>query len=57
MRKIAAVVLISIALAAIGLQTDLLRLLRSGARPLALGFLLWAAVALSALAIQHATGR
>ncbi len=32
------------------------KLLRTGARPLALGFVLWVAVALSSLAIQHATG-
>jgi uncharacterized membrane protein YadS len=48
--------LISTALAAIGLQTDLVRLVRSGARPLALGFVLWVAVALVSLALQHATG-
>lgn len=53
---IAATFLISIALAAIGLQTELARLLRAGARPLALGFVLWVAVALSSLAIQHVTG-
>ncbi len=51
-----AVFMISVALAAIGLQTELARLLRAGARPLALGFLLWVAVALSSLAIQHAGG-
>jgi len=53
---IAAIFLISVALAAIGLQTELPRLLRAGARPLALGFLLWIAVALASLAIQRATG-
>jgi uncharacterized integral membrane protein (TIGR00698 family) len=52
----AAVFLISVALGAIGLQTELARLLRTGARPLALGLVLWLAVALSSLAIQHATG-
>jgi uncharacterized integral membrane protein (TIGR00698 family) len=52
-----AVFLISVALAAIGLQTELARLLRTGARPLALGFVLWVAVAVSSLAIQHATGQ
>jgi uncharacterized integral membrane protein (TIGR00698 family) len=52
----AAVFLISVALAAIGLQTELARLLRTGARPLALGFVLWIAVAVSSLAIQHVTG-
>ena len=53
---IAAIFLISVALAAIGLQTELVRLLRAGPRPLALGFLLWIAVALSSLATQRATG-
>jgi uncharacterized integral membrane protein (TIGR00698 family) len=48
--------LISTALAAIGMQTDVVRLLRSGARPLALGFVLWTAVALVSLFLQHATG-
>jgi uncharacterized integral membrane protein (TIGR00698 family) len=51
-----AVFMISVALAAIGLQTELARLLRAGARPLALGFLLWLAVALSSLGIQRLTG-
>lgn len=48
--------LISVALAAIGLQTELGRLVRTGARPLALGFALWLAVAAASLFIQHATG-
>lgn len=48
--------LISMALAAIGLQTEPQRLLRAGARPLALGFILWVAVALSSLALQRLTG-
>ncbi len=51
----AATYLISLALAAIGLQTALPTLARAGARPLALGFLLWLAVAFSSLAIQHVT--
>lgn len=54
--SILAVFLISVALAAIGLQTELVTLLRSGARPLALGFVLWVAVALSSLAVQRAVG-
>jgi uncharacterized integral membrane protein (TIGR00698 family) len=48
--------LISVALAAIGLQTDLARLVRTGARPLALGGVLWIAVALTSLAVQRLTG-
>jgi uncharacterized integral membrane protein (TIGR00698 family) len=51
-----AVYLISAALAAIGLQTEIARLVRTGARPLALGLVLWVAVALSSLATQHAIG-
>jgi len=48
--------LISVALAAIGLQTAVARLFRAGARPLALGFVLWATVAISSLVIQRLTG-
>ncbi len=53
---ILAAFLISAALAAIGLQTQLAKLLRTGARPLAFGFVLWVAVALSSLALQRLTG-
>jgi uncharacterized integral membrane protein (TIGR00698 family) len=48
--------LISTALAAIGLHTDLRALFKTGVRPLLLGFVLWVAVALSSLAIQRVTG-
>jgi len=48
--------LISLALAAIGLQTALGNLLRTGVRPLMLGLILWIAVAASSLAIQHVGG-
>jgi uncharacterized integral membrane protein (TIGR00698 family) len=51
-----AIFMISVALAGIGAQTQLPRVLRAGPRPLALGFVLWVAVALSSLAIQRATG-
>jgi uncharacterized integral membrane protein (TIGR00698 family) len=49
----AATFLISLALAAIGLQTALMKLFRTGSRPLLLGLILWLTVALSSLAIQH----
>jgi uncharacterized integral membrane protein (TIGR00698 family) len=52
----AATFLISMALAAIGLQTALAMFAKTGARPLILGFVLWIAVALSSLAIQRMTG-
>jgi uncharacterized integral membrane protein (TIGR00698 family) len=48
--------LISVALAAIGLQTNVRHLIRTGFKPLALGFILWSAVALTSLAVQRATG-
>jgi uncharacterized integral membrane protein (TIGR00698 family) len=48
--------LISVALAGIGVQTEVARLARSGARPLALGFVLWVAVAAVSLLLQRATG-
>jgi len=51
-----AIFLISVALAGIGVQTQLPRVLRAGPRPLAFGFILWVAVALSSLAIQRSTG-
>jgi uncharacterized membrane protein YadS len=51
------VVLIAVALAGIGLSTDLKRIARSGWRPLALGLLVWAAVAASSLGVQALLGR
>jgi len=48
-----AVALISIALAAIGLQTNIDTVFRAGWRPLLLGFLLWVAVASTSLLVQH----
>ena len=50
-----ATVLITIALAAIGLSTDAAALRRAGARPLLLGFLLWIAVAATSLGVQYLT--
>ncbi len=47
--------LISAALAAIGLQTALGKLFSAGIRPLMLGFVLWVAVAVSSLILQHLT--
>jgi uncharacterized integral membrane protein (TIGR00698 family) len=48
--------LIATALAAIGLQTQLIALLRAGLRPLTLGLVLWIAVALASLGMQRLTG-
>ena len=55
--RVLAEVLITVALAAIGLSTRLGILRRAGARPLLLGALVWFAVAVTSLAVQRATGR
>jgi uncharacterized integral membrane protein (TIGR00698 family) len=53
----AALALITIALAGVGLSSDLGRMRRTGIRPLALGALLWVSVASVSLALQAATGQ
>jgi len=52
----ASVFLITVALSAIGLSTDLRALRRAGARPLVLGACLWVLVALTSLGLQYLTG-
>ncbi|QDP98037.1 putative sulfate exporter family transporter [Microlunatus elymi] len=48
--------MITVALSAIGLSTDVRALRRAGARPLALGALLWVTVGLTSLGLQWLTG-
>ncbi len=50
-------VMITIALAAIGLSTNLRDIRRAGFKPLALGAVLWVLVALTSLGLQFATGK
>ena len=50
----ASIFLISVALSAIGLSTDLASLRRAGVRPLLLGALLWVTVSVSSLGLQWA---
>ena len=50
------VFLITVALSAIGLSTDLRALRRAGPRPLVLGACLWVVVALTSIALQYLTG-
>jgi uncharacterized membrane protein YadS len=50
------VFLITIALSAIGLSTDLAAFRRAGSKPLLLGGVLWIAVSLTSLGLQFATG-
>ena len=45
---------IVVALAGVGLSSDLERMKAAGSRPLALGAILWVAIAASSLAIAHA---
>lgn len=49
-------VLITIALAAIGLSTRMRDIRRAGLKPIALGAILWALVAMTSLGLQMATG-
>jgi uncharacterized integral membrane protein (TIGR00698 family) len=53
----AALALITVALAGVGLRSDLGRMRRTGIRPLALGALLWVSVAAVSLGLQAATGQ
>jgi uncharacterized integral membrane protein (TIGR00698 family) len=53
----AALALITVALAGVGLRSDLGRMRRTGIRPLALGALLWVGVAAVSLGLQAATGQ
>ncbi|MDX6468002.1 MAG: hypothetical protein QOI27_3042 [Gaiellaceae bacterium] len=53
----AALALITVALAGVGLNADLARMRRTGARPLVLGALLWVSVASVSLGLQAATGQ
>jgi uncharacterized integral membrane protein (TIGR00698 family) len=53
----AAVALITVALAGVGLGSDLGRMRRTGIRPLLLGALLWVSVASVSLLLQAATGQ
>ncbi|ONH28871.1 hypothetical protein BL253_18320 [Pseudofrankia asymbiotica] len=52
--RLGAMILIAVALAAIGLATDVAALRRTGYRPLLLGLLLWATVSLTSLAVAGA---
>jgi uncharacterized integral membrane protein (TIGR00698 family) len=47
---------IAVALAAVGLSTDVAALRRAGPRPLLLGLILWIAVSVTSLALQQLTG-
>ncbi|WP_250036572.1 YeiH family protein [Paractinoplanes maris] len=52
-----AMVLIAVALAAVGLSTDVAALRRAGGRPLLLGLVLWVAVTVTSLGLQYLTTR
>ena len=48
--------LICMAMAAIGLNTDLVKLVKSGAKPLLMGLICWMCIAGASLAMQHLLG-
>ncbi|WP_412751223.1 YeiH family protein [Krasilnikovia sp. M28-CT-15] len=52
-----ALLLIAIALAAVGLSTDVVALRRAGGRPLLLGLILWVAVTVTSLGLQYLLAR
>lgn len=45
--------MIVMAMSSIGLNTDLIKLIRNGMRPILLGFLCWAALSVTSLSVQH----
>lgn len=47
---------IVMAMAAIGLNTDLVKLVRSGAKPILMGLICWICIAAVSLAMQHMLG-
>lgn len=47
---------IVMAMAAIGLNTDLVKLVRSGAKPILMGLICWICIAAASLAMQHTLG-
>ena len=44
------------AMLAIGLNTDLIKLVRSGGKPIVLGLCCWVAIAAASLGVQHLIG-
>ena len=44
------------AMAAIGLNTDVVRLVKTGGKPILLGFICWVMIAFVSLMIQHVLG-
>ncbi len=45
--------MIVMAMAAIGLNTNLVKLIKNGVRPILMGLACWVALALTSLAVQH----
>ena len=47
---------IVMAMAAIGLNTDIVKLVKTGGKPIFMGFCCWVAIAIVSLAVQHLLG-
>ena len=54
--KTFSIFLIVMAMSAIGLNTDIVKLVKSGGKPIALGACCWIAIALVSLGVQHLIG-
>lgn len=48
--------MIAMAMAAIGLNTNLVKLIKTGGKPIALGFICWVCIALVSIGMQHVLG-
>lgn len=47
---------IAMAMCAIGLNTNIVNLIKKGGKPILLGFCCWAAVTVTSILVQHITG-
>lgn len=47
---------IVMAMSAIGINTDIVKLIKTGAKPIALGFICWVMISVVSLAMQHVLG-
>ena len=48
--------MITLAMAAIGLNTNIIKLIRTGVKPILLGFICWVAIAFVSIGVQSAMG-
>ena len=54
--KLLSTFMIVMAMVAVGLNTDVVKLVKSGGKPILLGFACWVAIACVSLGVQHVLG-